>query len=265
MQRSSILLAKQDLMGFSQKDLKLLTQHHDIDKDIDKNDMAWLVAIKLHLKSEKALMPSDIPKPSEIEKLPAEIIVGIMSNLNMEDVLNLCLVNKDWYGICKDEMVWKLLYEKDFPEAKKLKNKTWYESYRIKFTAKIYVSFVIWTNDYHWARDGSHMISIVCTKSKLLFFLKLLLKKVEAYFIEISEDVPDSIYEPLYNAKSTKAFLDICEERAGNSEIPEEYFIYGWDGNTEHNCSLIIENIKTNVPFVQNINNYRYPTDVSGT
>ncbi len=56
MQDSTILLAKQDLMGFSQKDVKLLTQHHDI----DKNDMAWLVAIKLHLKSGKALMPNEL-------------------------------------------------------------------------------------------------------------------------------------------------------------------------------------------------------------
>nr|QBK87460.1 MAG: F-box-like family protein [Marseillevirus LCMAC201] len=85
-------------------------------------------------------MPN-IPEPFEIEKLPPEMIVEIISKLDMENVLNLCLINRAWSGICRDELVWKLLHQKDFPTAVKTRE-TWYESYKVTFAdTRKYIKF----------------------------------------------------------------------------------------------------------------------------
>ena len=60
-------------------------------------------------------MPNDLPEPAYIETLPQETILQIFDNLDMADILNACQTNVLWSNICKDEVLWKKLYEKHFP------------------------------------------------------------------------------------------------------------------------------------------------------
>nr|QBK87794.1 MAG: F-box domain protein [Marseillevirus LCMAC202] len=65
--------------------------------------------------SQRAVMPNDLPEPAYIETLPQETILQIFDNLDMADILNACQTNVLWSNICKDEVLWKKLYEKHFP------------------------------------------------------------------------------------------------------------------------------------------------------
>ena len=126
------LYAKQDLMNFHISDLQLLAKYIDINsKNKDKDTLAWLLAITLlqaYKNKLSAPMPNNLPNPTTLENLPAEMIVEILSNVDRKDLINACKTNKLWSQLCKEESIWKKMLNKDYPDATKIGD-TWYQSY----------------------------------------------------------------------------------------------------------------------------------------
>ena len=126
---NTIYTAYQDLQQYSNDDINLMAQYLDILYTSNVNDLRWLLAIKNT--SRRAVMPNDLPDAAYIETLPQELILQIFENLDMADILNACQTNVLWSNICKDRVLWKKLYEKDFPNAEKVKD--YYDGYIQQF------------------------------------------------------------------------------------------------------------------------------------
>ncbi len=139
---NTIYTAYQDLQQYSNDDINLMAQYQDILYTTNVNDLRWLLAIKNT--SRRAVMPNNLPEPAYIETLPPEMILQIFKNLDMVDILNACETNVLWSNICKDKVLWKKLYEKDFPVnyreeeilkkrlCDKVKDESYYNSYRVQ-------------------------------------------------------------------------------------------------------------------------------------
>lgn len=53
------------------------------------------------------------------------------------ELAGLCAKNRDWNVICNDDQFWRLRLKQDFPKRWKLKGKTWKETYRFWYLAKV--------------------------------------------------------------------------------------------------------------------------------
>lgn len=63
--------------------------------------------------------------------LPRDVQLDILSNLEREDLLRSCHVNREWGEICRDERLWKRLVVRDFGIRQKIigRDNTWYSTY----------------------------------------------------------------------------------------------------------------------------------------
>lgn len=68
------------------------------------------------------------------EKIPKELMIQIFLALPVEMVDTLWRVCKHWWKICKDESLWKLRVQKDFPsDVKEDSNQKWIDFYYTTF------------------------------------------------------------------------------------------------------------------------------------
>lgn len=51
------------------------------------------------------------------DKLPNELIIQILMNLDVKDILKLCQTNKRVADICQSNYLWKKLVARDFPDS----------------------------------------------------------------------------------------------------------------------------------------------------
>lgn len=63
-----------------------------------------------------------LPMSSEhvtyLNKLPRDINNELLKQLSYPEIINLCKTNKQWNNICKDEKVWQILSNRDFPKLR---------------------------------------------------------------------------------------------------------------------------------------------------
>lgn len=76
--------------------------------------------------------------PITIQDLPIEDQVAILSNIDRQDLLNTCMVNKYWDFICHDQLLWKRLYLNDFGPRNFTENPIDY--WKVSALNKIYIN-----------------------------------------------------------------------------------------------------------------------------
>jgi hypothetical protein len=62
--------------------------------------------------------------------LPNELKLQIFYHLSYNDLGNVAQTNSEFREVCRDESIWRHLYERDFPNWGKYDETTWRESYR---------------------------------------------------------------------------------------------------------------------------------------
>ena len=72
-----------------------------------------------------------------MEQLPEELLIEILTHTPVEDLGRVCGVNREWERICRDDGLWKRLYERDFPSNASQRalyedpTRTWLQKYLI--------------------------------------------------------------------------------------------------------------------------------------
>jgi hypothetical protein len=64
-----------------------------------------------------------------MEVLPDELKLQILYHLSYEDLVTIAQTNSEFREVCRDESIWRHLYERDFPNWDKYENYPWKESY----------------------------------------------------------------------------------------------------------------------------------------
>lgn len=64
-----------------------------------------------------------------MEELPDELKFQLLLDVGYPGLRELCRTNQNFARICRDELLWRRLFERDFPDWEKNETKTWRESY----------------------------------------------------------------------------------------------------------------------------------------
>lgn len=74
---------------------------------------------------------------NSFEQLPIENKMMILSNLDRNDILNMCQLGSEWNSICKDNNLWKNLLANDFGVRSKRNSFDKYKKFYLLFEENI--------------------------------------------------------------------------------------------------------------------------------
>lgn len=173
------------------------------------------------------------PKTNYFEKLPNELIILILSDVPIRDILNFCQTSKAYHQYCNSEFLWKMLYERDFPN-KELQKETYQASYIYESSITIYDN---------WFFSGYNKISVLFYNGdidleKFPNVRKLTFKDIKHQpflswddldkNIQIADQISIVSYDPINN---------IAIDERGNIFHLGKYigqWKYYWNAETEH-------------------------------
>ena len=127
---NSILLSKQDLEHYSNRDLVVLARHRDVTAT-NKCDLCWLLSLDILSNLQRAGM-----EPAEVSlllSLPTEMIFKVGLQMPLSDLLNICQTYSQINDIlCARDLYWKTRYLQDFgsPAKKVIK---WKQEYMYSY------------------------------------------------------------------------------------------------------------------------------------
>lgn len=66
-----------------------------------------------------------------MDLLPADIVINLAISMAFDDLRNLCLANKEYYTVCRNDYIWNIKTQTDFPNfyADKWEDITWKDYY----------------------------------------------------------------------------------------------------------------------------------------
>jgi hypothetical protein len=66
---------------------------------------------------------------TELQDLPPELITLVLSGAELDDIMSYCSSSRYAASICRNELLWRELYRRDYGMDKKYPSLSWLENY----------------------------------------------------------------------------------------------------------------------------------------